>query len=219
MTSRDPLPISMVTSSPSALKYPFSLATMNGADGPSHFQSRVNLTGVCANAGSDRKGPDNAAQTPMAPNMPARRGMAFAQPRRWLRNSDVSLFMIFIAMILPRTSRPGRGADPSCRHSLARCRLPSMRAGSWALPRRCARLSGVEQRLCAFTRLCAVKKQVFAGIWSIDGLGAPLRRAIIRSVDRGDYQFHPGAIAAHDSWSTAAGDRRRRAARTARFVL
>jgi hypothetical protein len=46
------------------------------------------------------------------------------------------------------------------------------------LPHRCARLSGVEQRLGAFTRLCAVKKQVFAGIWSIDGLGAPLRRLL-----------------------------------------
>jgi hypothetical protein len=94
-----------------------------------------------------------------------------------------------------------------------------MRAGSWAVPHRFARLSGVEQRLGAFTRLCAVKKQVFAEIWSIDGLGAPLRPAIIRSVDRGDYQFHPGAIGSHDSWSAAAGDRRRRAARTTRFDL
>src|SRR5665647_1790365 len=41
----------MVTSRPSALKYPLSIATVKGAAGPSNFQSSENLTGVCAKAG------------------------------------------------------------------------------------------------------------------------------------------------------------------------
>ena len=48
MASRDPLPVSIVTSSPSASKYPLSKATKYGAAGPSNFQSSENLMGVKA---------------------------------------------------------------------------------------------------------------------------------------------------------------------------
>ena len=48
MASREPLPVSMVTSIPSASKYPLSRATKYGAAGPSNFQSKENLIGVNA---------------------------------------------------------------------------------------------------------------------------------------------------------------------------
>src|SRR6059036_2800002 len=54
----------MVTSRPSALKYPLSSATVNGAAGPSNFQSSENLTGCCAEEGPPKHAARMGATSP-----------------------------------------------------------------------------------------------------------------------------------------------------------
>src|SRR5437868_1542796 len=84
----------MVTSRPSALKYPLSMATRNGADGPSNLKSSENLIAVCAAAGPA----ETAAKT-----APAKTALANITPaccRRMLFNNSMSLPLKCLRFVL-----------------------------------------------------------------------------------------------------------------------